>query len=68
MNFWANFARYGEPGQSTNGIKWEKYLKSIEPNLMILDRKKDLSVKKINISFESLVNELETDDRISENA
>ena len=66
MNFWANFARYGEPGQSTNGIKWEKYLKSIEPNLIILDRKKDLSVKKINISFESLVNELETDDRISE--
>ena len=33
---------------------------------MILDRKKDLSIKKINISFESLVNELETDDRISE--
>ena len=23
MKFWTNFAKYGEPGKSTNGIKWK---------------------------------------------
>ena len=25
MKFWTNFAKYGKPGISTNGIEWEKY-------------------------------------------
>ena len=25
MKFWSNFAKYGEPGYSTNKIKWEPY-------------------------------------------
>ena len=26
MSFWGNFAKYGKPGISSNGIEWENYL------------------------------------------
>ena len=41
MSFWANFAKTGKPGISSNGIKWEKYSTS-NNTFMILDRKKDM--------------------------
>ena len=25
MRFWTHFAKFGEPGESSNKIKWEKY-------------------------------------------
>ena len=26
MHFWTNFAKYGEPGISSNGVEWKKYI------------------------------------------
>ena len=40
MRFWANFAKTGKPGFSTNNIKWVNYLKDNSQNVMILDKKK----------------------------
>ena len=42
MRFWANFARTGKPGNSTNNIEWINYLKNNNQNAMILDKKKNL--------------------------
>ena len=42
MRFWANFAKTGKPGFSTNNIKWVNYLKDNSQNVMILDKKKIL--------------------------
>ena len=65
MSFWANFARTGKPGNSTNNIEWINYLKSNNQNVMILDKKKNLSMKKISNSYHSLVKELEIDNRVN---
>lgn len=64
MAFWANFAKYGEPGISSNGIKWEKYSPS-NNTFMILDRKKDMRIKNYSISYKSLVEELNFDKRVN---
>ena len=42
MRFWANFAKTGKPGNSTNNIEWINYLKDNSQNTMILDKKKNL--------------------------
>ena len=57
MRFWANFARTGKPGNSTNNIEWVNYLKNKNHNVMILD-KKNLSMDKISGSYHSLVKSL----------
>ena len=66
MRFWANFAKSGKPGFSTNNIKWVNYLKSNNQNVIILDKKKNLTMNKITNSYTSLVNELEKDNRVNE--
>ena len=65
MRFWANFARTGKPGTSTNNIEWVNYLKNKNQNAMILDKKKNLTMSKITNSYQSLVLELESDNRVT---
>jgi para-nitrobenzyl esterase len=64
MNFWANFAKFGAPGESTNGIIWNKYNESSN-NFIILDKKKNLQIKNEIKSFDELLNELSLDDRVN---
>ena len=66
MRFWANFARSGEPGFSSNNIEWVNYLEKGKKNFIILDKKKNLSINQISNSFYSLVKELEIDTRVNE--
>ena len=63
MNFWGNFAKYGNPGISSNGIEWENYLAN--KKFLILDNKRNLKHKIIDNSFDSLLNELNLDTRVS---
>jgi para-nitrobenzyl esterase len=60
MNFWANFAKTGKPGSSSNKQEWTKYngLDEIESNFMVLDNRKNLKMDKDENSFKSLVNDL----------
>ena len=58
MRFWANFARSGEPGFSSNNIEWVNYLEKGKKNFIILDKKKNLSINQISNSFYSLVKSL----------
>jgi para-nitrobenzyl esterase len=60
MNFWANLAKTGKPGISTNKQEWTKYngLDEIDSNFMVLDNRKKLKMDKDQNSFKSLVNDL----------
>jgi len=60
INFWANFAKTGRPGLSSNKKEWAKYngLDEMESNFMILDNRKNLKMDKDKSSFKSLVNDL----------
>ena len=62
MNFWANFAKTGSPGISTNSIKWEK---NISNNFLVLDNKNNLGMQENLITFESLSEELFNDQRVN---
>ena len=66
MSFWANFAKTGEPGYSSNNIKWKKYLGIENSNILIIDNKKSLQLNNISNTFSSLIKELEVDKRVSE--
>ena len=68
MNFWANFAKTGKPGISSNGQEWIKYdgLNDIDSHFMILDNKKNLKMDKDQNSFKSLVNDLYNEKDISD--
>ena len=66
MKFWANFARNGDPGKSSNGIKWLKYQGKNSSNVIILDNKKNLSMDRITNSYSSLISELEIDTRVTD--
>ena len=63
MLFWGNFAKHGKPGKSSNGIEWENYLSNKE--FLILDKKRNLKHKTLDNSFNSLLNELDLDKRIT---
>ncbi|MDC0006014.1 carboxylesterase family protein [Gammaproteobacteria bacterium] len=60
MNFWANFAKTGKPGTSSNKQEWTKYngLGEIESNFMVLDNRKNLKMDKDQNTFEGLVKDL----------
>ena len=49
MSFWGNFAKTGEPGYSSNNIKWKKYLGIENSNILIIDNKKSLQLNNISI-------------------
>ena len=68
MRFWTHFAKYGEPGESSNKIKWIPYeINNDKESLyMILDERKNLKMSSDNISFESLSAELYLDERLNE--
>ena len=63
MKFWANFAKEGTPGKSTNSIKWNAYNDPDKSNFIILDNRANLDMSSDMISFKSLVSDLhkETD-------
>jgi para-nitrobenzyl esterase len=67
MLFWSNFAKDGKPGVSTNGINWDSYNHSEGyKNFMILDNKKNMKVVNSDTTYNSLVEELNLDTRVSE--
>jgi len=68
MNFWSNFAKYGEPGYSTNKIKWEPYRvdKDNFSSYMILDKKRNLKMSSDDQTLKKLSEEVFTDKRLSE--
>ena len=63
MNFWANFAKTGSPGTSTNSIKWEK---NINNSYLVLDKKKNLRMQESSVTFRSLSEELFNDQRVND--
>ncbi len=67
MIFWTNFAKTGIPGTSSNSIEWKKYpSSSYQSEYIILDKRKNLKMVSDNISFKSLTNELQNDNRLSD--
>tara|TARA_X000000368_G_scaffold344252_1_gene283019 strand:+ start:54453 stop:56243 length:1791 start_codon:yes stop_codon:yes gene_type:complete len=67
MKFWTNFAKTGEPGKSTNSVKWESIVNNGEltNSYIILDNKKNLKINTEKKTFKSLAEELNEDDRVS---
>lgn len=68
MRFWANFAKNGEPGESTNSIKWHSIVKHDQFNssFIVLDNKKNIRIESDNINFKLLTKELYRDTRVDE--
>ncbi len=68
MKFWSNFAKYGEPGYSSNNVKWEPYNydKNNFSSYFVLDKKKNLGMFRDNITFKRLSDELYIDKRLTE--
>ena len=66
MKFWANFAKEGAPGKSTNSIKWDAYDDADRSNFMILDRRSNLKMSSDTISFESLVADLYKETKVTD--
>ena len=68
MKFWSNFAKYGEPGYSTNKIKWEPYSvdKDNFSSYMVLDKKRNLKMSSDDKTLKKLSEEVFTDKRLSE--
>ena len=60
MKFWTNFAKYGEPGISSNGVEWKKYSgqENTPSNYMVLDNRKNLKMHADEFSFSSLTKDL----------
>ena len=59
MRFWTNFAKYGSPGESTNSVKWEKYLSEDgSQNYLIIDKRKNLKMISESISLDLLATKL----------
>jgi para-nitrobenzyl esterase len=68
MKFWTNFAKHGVPGVSTNSIEWLPYItsnKSIS-NFIILDNRANLEMSSDSFSFESLIDELNKESRVTD--
>ena len=68
MRFWTNFAKNGEPGESTNSIKWDPIVKDKEltSSYIILDRKENLKMNNNKKTFKSLAEELHIDKRVND--
>ena len=60
MHFWTNFAKYGEPGISSNGVEWKKYTgqENTPSHYMVLDNRKNLRLHEDEFSFSSLIKDL----------
>lgn len=64
MRFWTNFAKFGEPGESSNKIKWEKYSPD-KQSFMVLDKKRNMKAIEITSSYKTLIEELNEDQRVN---
>ncbi len=53
MNFWKNFAYFGKPGISSNGVEWNKYqpIDKNQHNLIVIDNKPNLKMNYLKNTF-----------------
>ena len=67
MKFWANFAKNGQPGKSTNFVEWDSAVrnKELTSSYIVLDRKENLKMNNDKKTFESLSKELYNDERVN---
>ena len=67
MRFWANFAKYGEPGKSTNSVSWEPIVDDgkLGTSFILLDSKQNLKNVSNSNTFKSLAEELYLDERVN---
>ena len=68
MRFWANFAKNGEPGKSTNSVSWEPIVNNgkLGTSFIILDSKQNLKNTSVSNTFKSLTEELYLDKRVND--
>ena len=67
MRLWTNFAKTGEPGITTNSIKWMPFNHfESKLNFIVLDNKKNLRMSNEMKSFEILTEEINIDTRLSD--
>ena len=68
MRFWANFAKYGEPGKSTNSVSWEPIVDDgkLGTSFILLDSKQNLKNVSNSNTFKSLAEELYLDERVND--
>ena len=68
MRFWSNFAKYGEPGASTNNVNWEPYIfdNNSYSKYIVIDKKKNLKMSSDNTTLKSLSEKIYIDERLSE--
>ena len=68
MRFWTNFAKYGDPKNSTNSINWEKYdiNKARNGKFLVIDKKKNMKMSYDTNTFEILMDKLYVDIRLSD--
>ena len=67
MRLWTNFAKTGEPGITTNSIKWMPFNHfESKLNFIVLDNKKNLRMSNEMKSFEILTEEINVDTRLSD--
>jgi para-nitrobenzyl esterase len=58
MDFWTNFAKYAEPGPSSNNINWQKFDPNSNKSILLIDEKKNLRITKLDLTLDSLVEEI----------
>ena len=58
MNFWANFAKNAEPGDSTNNVTWSKYNPNLDKSILIIDEAKNLGISELDLDLSSLVSDI----------
>ena len=67
MRLWTNFAKTGEPGITTNSIKWMPFNHfESKLNFIVLDNKKNVRMSNEMKSFEILTEEINIDTRLSD--
>ena len=54
MRFWSNFAKNGNPGTSTNSVKWEPYNETDKYTFMVIDNRGNLKMRTQAQSFKDL--------------
>lgn len=68
MKFWSNFAKNGNPGESSNAVVWNPaFIKdNINQSYIILDNRKNLRMKSDIKTFKTLSLELFNDKRVND--
>ncbi len=68
MRLWTNFAKHGEPGETTNSIKWDRYdaKKNMNGKFLVIDKKRHIKMSSDTNSFETLIDELYVDQSLDD--